>query len=619
MTIIGVGLATTAVPRGFMGILITLLATFCAGGVATAQRGGLPYHRWAETPPLGWNSWDCFGAGVTEQEVRDNADYIQKNLLKHGWTLVTVDIDWFVPGIRGWNYIPGAEVTLDEYGRPVPSPDRFPSAAGGKGFKPLADDIHRQGLKFGVHLLRGIPRKAVERNLPILGTKLHAGDVADKTSLCPWNPDMYGVDMTKPGAQEYYDSLFHRLAEWGVDFVKVDDLSTPYHLPEIEAIRKAIDRCKRPMVFSTSPGATVVSQGAHIASHANMWRISDDFWDNWSALKEQFERLDHWTPFRGPGHWPDADMLPIGAVRQDQAKPWTYFTKDEQFTLMSLWSIGRSPLILGGNLPKNDEFTLSLITNDEVLAVNQHSSNNRQLWRRGDKVAWVADVPHSKDKYVGLFNAADKSHLELSRAAFASELVTRDTVGNAAEISIDLKGAKKLYLYADATSDGNFGDHVVYAEPVVTTPDGEVKLTNLKWDSATQGYGATNVNKSVTGHSLVLDGKEVPFGIGTHATSMIEYTLPDGATHFRVKAGLEQEGVKLRNGATVKFYVFTQDPEVHQASDTDRLSVTAAELGLTGPLKVRDLWKHEDLGEFAEAFSADLPWHGAGLYRVSGK
>jgi hypothetical protein len=217
---------------------------------------------------------------------------------------------------------------------------------------------------------------------------------------------MYGVDMSKPGAQEYYDSVFALFASWGLDYVKVDDLSSPYHEDEIEAIRKAIDRSGRPMVFSTSPGATPVGRGEHIETNANLWRISNDFWDNWRTLYEQFARLDHWTPFRGPGHWPDADMLPLGNIRAWQASDdWTHFTKDEQFTLITLWCIARSPLIMGGNLPKNDEFTLALLTNDEVLAVDQDSVHNRQLFNTNNQVAWVAEIPGLKDKYVALFNA----------------------------------------------------------------------------------------------------------------------------------------------------------------------------------------------------------------------
>jgi hypothetical protein len=219
---------------------------------------------------------------------------------------------------------------------------------------------------------------------------------------------MYGVDMTKPGAQAYYDSIFALVASWGVDFVKIDDLSRPYHQLEIEAIRKAIDKTGRAIVFSTSPGATPVGMGTHVLQHANQWRVSDDFWDNWTALYEQFLRLHNWTPYRGPGHFPDADMLPLGMVSGGNTNATgrsTYFTTNEQYTLMSLWAIARSPLILGADMTQMDPFTLSLLTNDAVIAVNQSSRHNRQLFRTNDLIVWTADAEGSTNKYLALFNA----------------------------------------------------------------------------------------------------------------------------------------------------------------------------------------------------------------------
>jgi hypothetical protein len=368
------------------------------------------FYQWALTPPMGWNSWDCYGAGVNQDDTLANADYMEKNLKSHGWNIITIDIQWYEPKAHTTEYRKGAILETDAYGRLLPAANRFPMTKDTRSFKPIADYLHAKGLKFGLHLLRGIPRQAVDRdNTPIFGTNYKAADIADKKSVCPWNGDMYGVDMSKPGAQAYYDSVFALLASWDVDFVKVDDLSSPYHQSEIKAIRNAIDKTGRPIVLSTSPGATPINQGEHIKVNANMWRISDDFWDNWGTLYAQFTRLDNWSKNNGPGHWPDADMLPLGNVRAWQEKDaWTHFTHDEQITLMTLWSIARSPLIMGGNMPKNDEFTLSLMTNDEVIAVDQQSTNNRQLFAANNKTqfAWVADVPGSKDKYVAIFNAS---------------------------------------------------------------------------------------------------------------------------------------------------------------------------------------------------------------------
>ncbi|HVW19795.1 MAG TPA: GDSL-type esterase/lipase family protein [Opitutaceae bacterium] len=382
-----------------------------ASAIPAYERGFTPppaapaFWAWAARPVLGWNSWDCFATTITEAQARAQAAALAEKLLPHGWRTFTVDIQWYEPGATSFDYRKGAELSMDGWGRLQPAPNRFPSAAGGAGFEPLARYVHGLGLAFGVHLLRGIPRQAVARNTPILGTPYHAADVADRASVCSWNSDMYGVDLSKPGAQAYYDSVFAQLAAWGVDFVKVDDISRPYHAAEIEAIRRAIDRSGRPMVLSLSPGATPLDRGDAAAAHANQWRISDDFWDDWSALQEQFARLDRWTPWRGPGHFPDADMLPLGTI--DLGRRTTRFTPDEQRTLLTLWSIARSPLILGADLTKLDGPTLSLLTDDEVLAVDQRGAGSRQLFRAGGRAAWVADIPGSAAKYLAVFNLND--------------------------------------------------------------------------------------------------------------------------------------------------------------------------------------------------------------------
>ncbi len=147
-----------------------------------------------------------------------------------------------------------------------------------------------------------------------------------------------------------------------------------------------------------------------IGEHAQMWRISDDFWDRWVDLKKQFPNLAKWNPYAKPGNWPDADMLPLGriGIRAERGDPrMSLLTHNEQYTLMTLWSIARSPLMFGGNLPDNDEFTLSLLTNDEVLAVNQKATSSRQLFVRGNQVAWTAEIAGAPGKYLAVFNIGD--------------------------------------------------------------------------------------------------------------------------------------------------------------------------------------------------------------------
>jgi hypothetical protein len=422
-----------------------------------AQQGaeGQPaFWAWAAKPPMGWNSWDAFATTVTETQIKAQTDYMADRLARYGWQYVVVDIQWYEPNATGFNYRRNAPLIMDDYGRLLPAPNKFPSAANGVGFKALADYVHSKGLKFGVHLLRGIPRQAVAKDTPVLDTPYHAADVADTTSICPWNTDMYGVDMSKPGAQAYYNSVFRQFAAWGVDFVKVDDLSRPYHRAEIEGIREAIDRAGRPMVLSTSPGETPLAEADHVSHHANMWRMSDDFWDTWPSLKEQFERTRKWAPLAAAGHFPDADMLPLGAIRSAPGYGggnWTRFTKDEQYTMMTLWAISRSPLIMGGDLTRNDDFTLSLLTNPEVIAVDQASTGNRQVFSRDGHIAWVAQVPNSSDIYLAVFNTTDVN-------------ADQDTTARAALRELGWSGAFRVRDLWQRRDLGRFID--AFAQPV---------------------------------------------------------------------------------------------------------------------------------------------------------
>jgi alpha-galactosidase len=411
-------------------VVFLFMMWFCSSAFAQGD-----FHQWASTPPMGWNSWDCFGPTVVESEVKANADYMSKYLKSSGWEYIIVDIRWYVGNdhAHGYNQT-DPDYVLDEYGRFQPAINRFPSAAGGKGFKPLADYIHRKGLKFGIHIMRGVPVEAVKRNLPILGSKATAKDIYSPDGQCNWLKDMYTVVAGREGAQEYYNSLFKLYAAWGIDFVKVDDLSRPYHTAEVEMIRNAIDLCGRKIVLSTSPGETPIASAKDVQQHANMWRTVDDFWDNWKMLKEHFDVFERWNQHRAPGAWPDGDMLPLGhiSIRAERGNPhMTNFTKDEQYTLMTLWCIFRSPLMFGGDLPGNDDFTLSLLNNKEVLAIEKNSINNKELFRTNDAICWIADDPKTGDKYVALFNPTDKPgtskiSVQLQQLGFKGTCKVRD-------------------------------------------------------------------------------------------------------------------------------------------------------------------------------------------------
>jgi hypothetical protein len=393
-----------------MFIRLTLLLTLLSGAYAASADGI------AATPPMGWNSWDCYGTTVTEAEVRANADYMAKNLKSHGWQYVVIDIQWSEPNPKANGYRPDAQLAMDAYGRLIPAVNRFPSSADGRGFKPLADYIHGLGLKFGIHIMRGIPRQAVKANLPVFESKAHAAEIADIYSICPWNSDMYGLDMSRAGALDYYDSIVKMYAGWGVDYIKADDIARPAHREEIAGIHQAIVKTGRPIVLSLSPGPAMIKDIAKLQENANMWRISDDFWDDWRLLRQNFILMSIWSAVGRPGAWPDADMLPLGhiGIRAERGESrTTKFTRDEQRTLMTLWSIAQSPLMFGGDLPSNDDFTLKLISNDEVLAVDQHGTHGRAFAEGGDSVIWTAEAPEPNARYVAVFNVGDREAIDI--------------------------------------------------------------------------------------------------------------------------------------------------------------------------------------------------------------
>jgi hypothetical protein len=377
----------------------------------------------APTPPMGWNSWDAFGTTINEAQVKANAQWMAENLKAFGWQYVTVDMEWFVSNPTAEGNSKTFQYSLDASGRYTPAVSRFPSAANGAGFKPLADYVHSLGLKFGIHILRGIPKQAVLNKLPIADTMYSAADGANPTDTCPWNFDNFGTNPTQPAAQAYYDSVAKMYAGWGVDLIKVDCISShPYKGDDIRMIRQALDKAGRPVVLSLSPGAAPVEKLEEMRKYAQMWRISDDIWDIWhndgpypKGLGDQFEYTAAWAGKSEPGHWPDADMLPFG--RLGPAPGWgkprdTRLTHDEQRMMMTLWVIFPSPLMLGGDLPAADAWTLSLLTNPEVIAVDQHSTGNHPVINTKSTVVWLAQAGSEGGQYLAVFNLTESKAVE---------------------------------------------------------------------------------------------------------------------------------------------------------------------------------------------------------------
>jgi len=414
------------------GVRLSLVFILCTGGMAAAAdppplAGPTPQSKestLAVTPPMGWNSWDGYGTTVKEADVKANTQWLAEHLKPFGWQYVVVDMEWFVTNPIPEGNSKTSVYSIDNFGRYAPAVNRFPSAANDAGFKPLAGYVHSLGLKFGIHLLRGIPKQAVEKNLPIFGSPYgspyHAVDAVDSSDTCPWNFDNYGLDASKPGAQAYYDSIAKLYASWDVDLIKVDCISShPYKGDEIRMLSTALAKTGRPIVLSLSPGPAPLEKAEEMRKYAQMWRISDDIWDLWHStvaypqgLGDQFANVAKWAGKAQPGRWPDADMLPLGylgpAPGWGQAR-YTRLTHDEQRTFLTLWCIFPSPLMLGGDLPKADAWTTSLLTNPEVIAVDQHSSGNHPVITTDKTVVWVAQPAAADGRYLAIFNLTESS------------------------------------------------------------------------------------------------------------------------------------------------------------------------------------------------------------------
>lgn len=383
----------------------------------------------APTPPMGWNSYDYWGGEISEAQFKASVDVQARELLPFGWNYAVIDILWNAR----------RPVEIDSHARLVPDPARYPSSVGGRGFKPLADYVHGKGLKFGIHFLHGIPKKAVEMRLPIPGTRVTAADIADTTRTNALWAELYCMNWRRPESQAYFDSLLRQFEEWGVDFVKADDVGAAYRKEEVEALDRARNKIRRPIVLSLSAGCPEYSNyKLHRRQHCEMWRISEDFWDRWPQVEHQLFNFLTWQDQIGPGHWADGDMLPFGKIGKDHEpgvngpERTTLLTSHEQRTVMTLWCIAQSPLMFGGDLLQLDPWTLSLLTNPEVLAVNQHGRRPREFSRdcteRG--VVWISEQPKSKGWAMGIFNFSatepKKISVPLSETPWAGPCSLRD-------------------------------------------------------------------------------------------------------------------------------------------------------------------------------------------------
>ena len=580
-------------------ILLTMLLS-CNFAKAQSDESMATFRTWAATPPMGWNSWDCYYSSVTEKEVLQNAQYLVDNdLVRHGWEYVVVDIRWYCnhPSLGGGNYNQRGDqdYVLDEYGRYLPSPTRFPSCmVGGKnmGFRALADKIHQMGLKFGIHIMRGVPKNVVGSNYKLKGSEQTPWSQVYEgtTSPCTWLKDNLLVRNNAAG-QQYYNSIMDLYAEWGVDFLKIDDLSRPFYTDEIHMIRKAIDQTSRPIVLSLSPGKTKYEYAEECLQNANMWRMMDDLWDNWTHVDAVFNEAHAWENITRPGNYADCDMLPLGQIAMTVADAgytaadkgrWTNLSQNEQLTMMTLWGICHSPLFFGGEMTKNDAFTLSLLNNEEYHQMHKYGQDAHQLWADEDlgRVVWTSHIGDTR--FLAMFQRNDNRWIVGQKALYKSETVAYTTDGHAVDVDVEWpKGSKTLVLVVDDGGDNFNYDHGDWINPTLVLSNGtEVELTGkFKTRQYTKSYfNRVYENKNVdNGGKMKVLGTAYDRGFSTDANAAIFFQIPDtmDVVRFRAMAAADDSGIGQTGATTsLRFLVFDQNPL------TDEQDNAAARSGL---------------------------------------
>lgn len=623
-------------------LLLALLTVICTSGSAQTDTDIATFRTWAMTPPMGWNSWDCYYSSVTEDIVMQNARYMRDNLKEYGWEYVVVDIRWYAnhPSIGGGNYNQtNPDCVLDEYGRYLPSPRRFPSAMQDGvncGFRAMADSIHAMGLKFGIHIMRGLPKYILQNTAAykLKGSEQTAWSsvYSSTTPACTWLKDNLTIRNNEYG-QLYYNSIVDLYAQWGVDFIKVDDMSRPFYTNEIRMLRNAIDQCGRPIVLSLSPGKTQYTYANSCLQYANMWRMMDDLWDNWSSLQAVFAEADAWSKWQRPGNYADCDMLPLGQICMTVADPGytsrisghhTNLTQDEQITMMTLWGICHSPLFFGGEMTQNDDFTLSLLTNRDYLNMHATCRESRQLTNNKGRIVWTAIDPDSRERYLALFSTdLDRDWIDFSQALYTSPIIRKSSTSHKQDVDITLPaGTSRLALVVDDGGDNWNYDHGDWINPTFISSGGyEVPVTGSMVESryTNSYYNVIRENRNVTNNgSMRVDGTTYQRGFASDANTIMIVSVPDSIVRFTAICAADDSGTG-QSGATtsIRFLVYDHDPRA--VADGDDISVDLTTIGysVTEAVDILDIWQQTNLTPATATLTAHVPTHGARLFRLS--
>jgi hypothetical protein len=416
------------------GSLLLLAAASCSDpslGQSAAALGAQPFDdSFTSRPPLGWNSFDVLsssragygGSWLTEDHVKGASDAMQQKLQSAGYTYINIDSGW------GNGY--------DGYGVPATDRNRFPDGIDG-----MASYIHAKGQKIGLYAVVGIAGDVYNNNTPIEGTSCHAQDIARQPLTVVPNGwyGQYEIDWSNPCAQAYYNSQANRFASWGVDLVKVDG-TTADNGPDIKAWQAALAQTGRQIWFTVSAWPVPLSLGAEIRYAGNGVRVDTDIdcycgtISAWTAsVNQRWNDLPGWLPYLGVGHFPDLDSMPISNDVGNGVQDGINDT--ERQSVMTLWSMASSPLWVGGDIYFMDATAQSILSNPEVIAVDQSAVIPQQVVA-GNSQVWKKTLPDGTTA-VAVFNlgssatsiTVDFASVGLSGDAAVRDLVVRDELG----------------------------------------------------------------------------------------------------------------------------------------------------------------------------------------------
>jgi alpha-galactosidase len=356
------------------------------------------------TPPMGWNSWNIYATKVTQEQVLANArTMVSSGLIDHGWSYMNIDDVW--QGKRGGKY----HAIL-------------PDSATFSDMQALCNEVHDIGLKIGIYSTPWIESYGHH----VGGSAMNAEGIFERTKeKVPRNKKLFPY---KIGTYSFVENDVKQFKEWGFDYLKYD--WNPIELPETKIMYDALRASGRDIVLSLSNSTPFASIG-ELSKVSNAWRTGGDIRDNWKSLKSRLLTQDRWAPYASPGHWNDPDMMIVGWVGWGKGPRPTQLTPDEQYSHMSAWCLMSVPLLLGNDLTKLDDFTLSLLTNDEVIAVNQDPLGRQAtVVARMDSCGVLAKELEDGSKAAGLFNVTDgitrKLTLKWSDLGIKGKYIVRD-------------------------------------------------------------------------------------------------------------------------------------------------------------------------------------------------